>query len=412
MNIVYIHQYFMTDRGKSGTRSYGVAKHMASAGHKVHMICGIHEVSEFKPMPWYKLFERHEIDGIDVIVCNVLYSSNFKSVRRMWSFLWFAFLATMATLRVRKPDLVFATSTPLTAGIPGYIGAKLKRVPFVFEVRDLWPESFIRSGWATGNEPYIKIMSWLEKLLYKHAVKILLVSKGFEERLIERGYPEAKLHTILLGASGSLFCDITPNNDFLEEYNLNGKKIAIFTGAHGRANGLDYVLDCARYSLDRDDIAYVLIGSGSHKAILKERAKEEGLKNVVFADPVPQKQLPRILAVCHIGLMILADLGEPRPVTPNKIFDYMFAGIPSLVNFKGPTTDMVLADSSGFFVDPQHPEDMAEKVKMLADDPQLREKTGQRGRKAAWEKYDRKIIADQLLKTFEEARALYPKTKT
>lgn len=405
MKLVYIHQHFTTNRGKTGTRSYDVAKYMVEAGHQVSMICGINDASDIKPMPWYRWFRRENIDGIDLIVCNAPYSNNLGKLRRTWVFFWFAFLATIATIRVRKPILVFATSTPLTVGIPGYLAAKFKRVPFIFEVRDLWPESFVRSGWLKEDDLYVRLMAKLEVFCYKHAKRILLVSKAFETRLIERGLNPEKLKTVLLGADGNLFANPEPDEEFLDEYNIRGKTIAIFTGAHGKANGLDYVLDAAKHTLDRSDITYVLIGSGSEKPRLREKTRQMGLCNVVFAEPVPKKRLVNILATCHIGLMILKYIEGGRPVTPNKIFDYMFIGIPSIVNFEGPMIDIVKEDGSGCYADGTKPEELAEQVKMLADNKELREEMGRKGKEAAWKKYDRKILAVQLIETFQEVLA-------
>lgn len=392
----------MTNKGAGGTRSYDVAKHMVRYGHEVYMICGIYDISGIDPMPWYKLFRKEHMDGIEVTICNVYYSNKFNSLKRYWAFLWFAVLASVAVARIKNPELVFATSTPLTVGIPGHIGAHLKKVPFIFEVRDLWPESFVRSGWVKGTELSIKLMEKLEVFLYNRARKILLVSPGFEQRLIERGYAPGKLRTILLGADGSLFEQVTPDHEFLKTHNLEGKSIAIFTGAHGKANGLDYVVDAAAHSMKRPDIAYVLIGEGSEKNRLKERAKEEGLTNIIFADAVPKEQLSGILAVCQIGLMILKDIGEPRPVTPNKIFDYMFMAMPSIVNFEGPTIDMVRQEECGLFANPHRPEDLAEKIHWLTDNPEQSRHMGQNGKKAAFARYDRKTIATQLIDTFQE----------
>jgi len=398
MKIVYIHQYFTTNKGTGGTRSYDVAKHMVQAGHQVYMICGIAATSGLAKMPWYKLLRRDNIDGIHCIVCNVPYSGNMGSRKRIFSFAWFVVLATFASLLVSRPDLIFATSTPLFVGIPGLISSKIKRVPFIFEVRDLWPESFIIGGAATGDELYIKFMAWIERLCYKNAKKILLVSSGFEKR------PE-KLKTILLGADGSLFNDVEPDTEFLTKHNLNGRKIAVFTGAHGRANGLDYVLDAADYSRQRRDIAYVLIGDGREKRRLIERAKEKGLDNVVFVEPVSKTQLAKILALCDIGLMILKHIEGGRPVTPNKIFDYMFSAMPSVVNFQGPTVDMVNNEKCGLFADPLDPKSLSEKVEYLVDNPQIAKEMGENGRKAAYQKYDRKVISMQIIETFEEVLA-------
>lgn len=405
MRLVYIHQHFCTNEGTSGTRSYDVSRYLIEAGHQITMICGLSDQSGLKPMPWYRLFRRDNIDGIELIVCNVPYSNRLGVLARYWAFCWFAVLGTIAAVSVRRPDVVFATSTPLSVGVPGYLAATVKRVPFVFEVRDLWPESFIRSGWVKGTELSIRIMSWLETFIYDRAAKILLVSPGFEKRLIERGFPPGKLKTILLGADDSLFETVTPDPEFLAQYQLEGKALAIYTGAHGKANGLDYILAAAEHSRGRPDIAYVLLGEGSEKPRLNAIAREKRLTNVVFADAVPKKRLPGILALCHIGLMILKDVDEPRPVTPNKIFDYMFTKLPALVNFEGPTIEMVEREGCGLFVDPKRPAELAEKVAKLAGDPDVRRELGARGRKAAVEKYGRRNIAGQLAETFGEVLA-------
>lgn len=400
MRLIYIHQYFTTNKGKSGTRSYDVAKYMVQAGHEVYMICGISETSGLKPLPWYKLYRKENIDGIKTIACNVSYSNGMSNIARMFSFIWFVILGTIVAFTIKKPDLVFATSTPIFVGIPGLIASKLKKAKFVFEVRDLWPESFLQGGWAKGDELYIRFMGWLEKFLYKKAEKVVLVSQGFKDNLIKRGFPAEKFEVVFLGADGKIFENVVEDNKFRNKYKLADKKIAIYTGAHGQANGLYYILDAASESKDRDDIAYVMIGEGGEKLRLINRAKELDLKNVIFADAVVKTDLPGILKSCNIGLMILRNIGA-RPVTPNKIFDYMFTGIPSIVNFEGPTIDMVLAENSGIFADPLSPKDLAEKVKYLVDNPTIAKQMGENGRKAALEKYDRKVISQQLIDIFE-----------
>lgn len=399
MHIIYIHQHFCTNKGSGGTRSYDVSRSFVAKGHKVTMICGFMDIGGLQRPPIYKLFEHVKMDGFDVIVCNILYSSHQGFLARLWCFLGFAFLASIASLFVRKPDVVFATHTPLTVGIPGYIASRIKRVPFIFEVRDLWPESDIISG-NLKEGWFSKCIEAVEVFLYKKADKILLVSPGFEKRLLERGYPQSKLKTVLLGADSSIFRELKPDPEFRNRHGLNGKTVAVYTGVHGRANGLYYILDTAAAIKDRKNIAFLLIGDGMEKPNLVKRAEEMGLHNVIFHDYVPKTQLPGILACCDIGLMILADVGE-RPVTPNKIFDYMFSALPSIVNFSGPTLDMICEDGTGVFADPKDPSDLAQKVVFWAERPDEAKKVGQCARQTAFAKYDRKIIANKLIETFE-----------
>ena len=398
MHIVYIHQHFCTNEGSGGTRSHDVSRHLAALGHQVTMICGVADAGGLKMSPWYRPFRKYHMSGFDIIVCNVLYSNTQGFLARLWSFLWFAVLATPAALSVRKPDLIFATHTPLTVGLPGFIAARTKRVPFVFEVRDLWPESYILSG-NLKEGWFTKCMEALEVFLYAKADLILLVSPGFEKRLRQRGYPAEKLKTVLLGADGELFRELRSNDRFRAEHGLEGKTTAVYTGVHGQANGLDYILDAAKCLVHRPDIAFLLVGGGMEKPRLVRRAREIDLTNVRFIDYVPKTELPGILAVCDIGLMILANVGE-RPVTPNKIFDYMFAGLPSIVNFPGPTLEMVVADGTGVFADPARPEALAERVAHWADRRDEARAIGVRAREIAFRKYDRRSIAEQLCETF------------
>ncbi len=370
-------------------------------GHDVTVVSGLSSNAAFKPLPWYRLFRVERIDGIKVVLCNVDYGNNLNIPQRIWSFIGFAFLATIACIRERGIEIVFATSTPLTVGIPGRIGAAIRRIPYVFEVRDLWPEDLLAAGRMKPGLIY-KTWEWLESFCYAKAKKIILVSKGFHDRMLERGFAPDRLKTVLLGADGNLFKDVKPDFQYIKEQGLEGKTIAIFTGAHGDANGLFQLIEAAEYLRDRNDIAIVMIGQGKMKESLKEAVKEKQLENVYLLDPVSKTKLSGILAASHIGLMILKQIVRPRWVTPNKLFDYMFTGIPTLVNFPGTTAELVEADGVGMATTPGDAQDLAQRIKYYADNPEERRRVGEAAKKVAWQKYDRKIIAAQLNDVFNE----------
>lgn len=400
MNLIYIHEYFVTNEGTSGTRSYDVSKYLVQWGHRVTMITGLHEQSGLARLPWWRLFAEQDIDGIRVVTCNSYYSNKLRVHWRMWAWVKFALLATWVCLRSKNADLIFATSTPPTVGIPARIGSALKGIPYVFEVRDLWPEDLLAAGRMKKGLVY-RFWECLESFCYAKARRILLVSKGFHDRLMERGFDPARLRTIVLGADGSLFKDVAPDTAYLQENGLAGKIIAVYTGAHGDANGLDQVLDAAEHLRERTDIAIVMIGTGKMRDPLIARAAERKLDNVRFLPPVPKLRLPGILTGCHIGLMILKQISRPRWVTPNKIFDYMFAGLPTIVNFAGTTAEMVQADGAGVVSAPGSAEDHAAKIRYYADHPDERAAIGRRAREIAWQKYDREAIAKELAGVFE-----------
>jgi glycosyltransferase involved in cell wall biosynthesis len=402
MKLVYIHQHFVTNEGTAGTRSYDVSKYMIAAGHEVTMVCGVYWQGSFKPMPWWRLWRVEWIDGIRVIVCNVYYANHHRPLLRMWRFLKFALLATLVTVKERGADVIFATSTPLTVGIPARIAAALKRIPYVFEVRDLWPEDLLAAGRLRPGFVYRRWEN-LEAFSYKRAKRILLVSQGFHDRLLERGMPPDRLKTILLGADGRLFDDLRPDTDYLARHGLAGKTIAVYTGSYGNANGLFQVLDAAAHLRDREDIALVLIGDGKERAELEARKQREGLNNVHLLPFVKKYELPNILAACHLGLMILKQISRPRWVTPNKLFDYIFTGLPTIVNFPGTTAELVEREGVGVAAVPGDARDLADKIRYYADHPEERAAIGARARAVAFAKFDRKQIAADIIEVLQAA---------
>ncbi len=398
MKILYIHQYFTTNEGGGGTRSYDVSRYLVSNGHSVTMICGMNQRAGLH-VRGIRLWKVTWIDGIKVIVLRVPYSNYMSVAARLFSFFNFSLLSILAGIKERKIDLVFASSTPLTVAIPGVVLSKFRRKPYIFEVRDLWPEDLVAAGRMKSGSIGHRIHEFLENRSYARASKVILVSKGFHDRLLERNYPDSFLETIELGADGELFENVRINKGFWKEKGLDSKTIAVYTGAHGNANGLYQILDAAEYLKNRDDIAIVMIGDGGEKPDLLKELQQRNLKNVHMFDPVIKKDLPGILAGCHIGLMILKQITRPRWVTPNKLFDYMFAGLPTLVNFEGTTAEIVEKEKIGITCKPGSAEDLAQGIQFFTDNPEKRLETGMNARRLAYQKYDRKILANKMEKT-------------
>lgn len=404
MKILYIHQHFITNEGSGGTRSYDVSRHMVAMGHQVTILCGDYWQSGWPPVAKHKLFEVRWVDGIKVIRCNAPYNNSMGAKDRMVSFLKFAAFATIAGLIEPDIDLMFATSTPLTVGIPGRLCANLRSLPYVFEVRDLWPEDLVDAGrFPHGSLPH-RAFQLLEWFSYGTARKILLVSRGFHDRLLERGFAPERLATIPLGAEGDLFAgEVEPDTDFFTTHGLQGKTVAIYAGSHGDENGLEQILAAASHLLDRPDIALALIGDGKMRSSLIQAAKDQNLTNVYFLPAVSKTHLPRVLRAAHVGLMILKQLPRPRWVTPNKLFDYMFSGLPTIVNYAGTTAQLVVDEQVGRASIPGDAIDLANQIKYFADHPEERAEVGAHARTVAFEKFDRQNIARALIDVFQEA---------
>ena len=399
MKILYFHQHFQVPTQAGATRSYEMAKALIAHGHQVTMVCG--KCCELNlPMTKNRFISRGDIDGIDVIQIALPYSNNDNIARRAWTFLRFALTGVKIALTA-KYDLLFATSTPLSVGIPGICAKLFRRKKFIFEVRDLWPELPRALGM---KNPFLLIgMSILEWMSYHAADRAIGLSPGICDGIRKRSRRGMEIAMIPNGCDLDIF---TPaNRGPLALPGISEKDtVAIFTGAHGIANGLDAVLDAAKLLLQRNrpDIRIVLIGSGKMKAHLKERAVEEHLTNCLFLDPVPKIELNRIVASADIGLMILKNVPAfYYGTSPNKFFDYIASGLPVLNNYPGFLADHITQYECGVVVPPDDPEAFAEALIHLADSPELLKKYGNNARLLAQEKFSREKLAAEFVAFIE-----------
>ncbi len=402
MRILYIHQNFVTREGSGITRPFDLTQYLQQMGHEVTVVCGIYDHCGFEAPPWYKPFGVQRINGVKVLACNVRYSNKMGPFRRLWALIGFALLAPAAAIFHRRVDVVFASSPPMESAIAGILASYRHRAAYVFEVRDLWPEDIVDAGRIKRGGIVHTFQRLLEWMSYRRASRVLPVSQGFHKRLLERGYPDSLLQTVMLGADGPLFKDVQPDHAFFKEMGLGEKFIAIYAGAHGLANGLHQVLDAAEYLKDRPDIALVLIGDGKDRPTLLKEVERRQLTNVHMVASVPKTRITGIMMASHVGLLILAQLFRPRRVTPNKLFDYMFAGIPTIVNFAGTAAEFAEEEGVGKASDPGSAEDLAAKIRYYADRPEERVAVGGRARDLAWAKYDRRAIATQMAEVFCE----------
>jgi len=342
------------------------------------------------------LITRRVVDGIDLRIVNVRYDNKQSFWRRILAFLLFMAVSTIEVLRVRDADVVFATSTPLTVGFPGTVAHYLARKPFVFEVRDIWPETAVEVG-ALRNPVLIWAAGLAERTFYRAASRIVVISQRMAERLRARLGPAGdKVSVIPLGADCTLFSEAEPDLAWRRTHGLEGKFVAVFAGAHGRVNALPWVLRAAALLRDDVRIRIVLIGTGILKPLLMEQARREALDNVLFLDPIPKERLAGVLKACDLGLMTLENLSIFDTACPNKFMDYLAAGLPVLVNFDGEAGWICRREGCGLVVPPEDAESMAGAIRDLAADPQAARAMGDRGRALAADRFDRRRLVEQI----------------
>jgi glycosyltransferase involved in cell wall biosynthesis len=352
MNVLYFHQYFSTPNGATGTRSYEMATRLIERGHSVTMVCGSAEASDTGlTIPFRWGCRKGVVDGINIIEFNPHYSNNQSFIRRSVSFMVFAIQGARIAL-FYDTDIVFATSTPLTAGIPGLVARWIRRRRFVFEVRDLWPELPAAMGIVT-NRIVLGLMRILELVSYKSAHKLIGLSPGIVDGIVQNEIPASDVVLIPNGCDLRLF-ENAPDSwrpDGIGEDDF----MAVYAGAHGLANGLGAILDAAAelIAAGRENIKIVIVGNGALKSFLEERAKSEHLNNCVFLEPVSKHRLAGLFSSADIGLQVLKD--EPSfyyGTSPNKFFDYLASGLPVLVNYPGWVADIISANGCGFVCQP------------------------------------------------------------
>ena len=404
MKVLYFHQHFSTPSGSTGIRSYEMAQRLLARGHQVTMVCGSYRGGVTGLTSSFVSGRRRGIvAGIDVIEFDLTYGNGDGFLLRTWTFIRFALRSAWVALSERY-DVVFATTTPLTAGIPGILARWLRGKKFVFEVRDLWPE-LPRAMGVISNPLVLGAMALLEWVSYRSAHRLVALSPGIADGIARLGVQRARIASVPNGCDLAIFGgDQSPwrppgvsSNDLL----------AVYTGTHGLANGLDAVLDAAVIlkSRGRSDVKLLLIGDGQLKPALIERAGRESLSNVIFHDPINKDSLARLMASADVGMQILANVPAFYfGTSPNKFFDYLAAGIPVLINYPGWLAQVVDVAECGFVVPAADSGKFADALVMAADNRQLLMAMGKRARELAESKFDRAELADRWVDWVIEGR--------
>lgn len=405
MRVLYFHQHFATPQGSTGTRSYEFARALVARGHQVTMVCGAHAQSGLElPIVPDRGWHEGEVDGIKVISLPLAYSNRDSLLRRGFTFARFA-VRSMAIALEFDYDLVFATSTPITAVIPGLAAKFARGKPFVFEVRDLWPE--LPRALGLRNPFILGGMTCLELAGYSSADACVGLSPGIVEGIRERAPAHKPVTMIPNGCDLSLFHP--SKRASLELPGIGpGDFVAGFTGAHGPANGLDALLAVAAELRRRGDqrIKIIFVGEGKEKERLAAAARAQGLTQCLFFPSVPKAQLGRLTASLDCGLMVLRNIPAfYRGTSPNKFFDYVAAGIPVVNNYPGWVAGLISEAEAGLVVASDNPQAFADALQRLAADRKLRDRMGANARKLAEAHFARDELAAKFIGVLEAAAA-------
>jgi glycosyltransferase involved in cell wall biosynthesis len=350
MRVLYFHQHFSTPKGSAGIRSYEMARQLIVRGHQVTMICGSYGAGVTGlDSSFINGCRKGMVDGIDIVEFDLAYSNSDGLLKRSWTFFKFA-TRSIGLAFTQQYDVLFATTTPLTAGIPGIFARWLRGKRFVFEVRDLWPE-LPRAMGVIRNPLILGAMSVLEWASYHSAHRLVGLSPGIVDGIAGRGVPRERIAIVPNGCDLGIFAGDAQG--WRPAAVSDSDLLAVFAGTHGVANGLAAVLDTAAElkRRGRNDIKLLLIGQGKLKASLQSRANAEGLTNVIFHEPVNKARLAGLMVKTDLGMQILANVPAfYYGTSPNKFFDYIASGLPVLNNYPGWLAELIVQNGCGLLI--------------------------------------------------------------
>lgn len=406
MKILIAHQYFLGQEDAGGSRWNEFARYFAEAGHEVTIVAGmVHYATGKKPDRYQGryILREEEGPGVTVYRCHVSQSYNKSFLGRAWGYFSFAVSSTLAgVFKAEKPDVIIATSPPLTVATTMIWLMRLRRRPAVFEVRDLWPESAIDTGVLAPGR-LANMLYRLEAKAYRRAKWINVLTPAFEQALIERkGVGPEKISMIPNGADLDIMMPGPRDNEVRQELGLGDRFVVSYFGAHGRANRLGQLLDAAALLKNQaPEIRIMLVGDGMEKPQLKADAEERGLDNVLFVDAVPKDQVSQYINASDVCTAVLMRNETFKTVYPNKVFDYMCCNRPILIGIDGVARKLVEDADAGVFVEPENPQAFVDALIKLRDDPEVRQRMGEAGRTYAAEHYSREGMAQKYLSVLE-----------
>ena len=400
MHILLIHQAFAALDEPGGTRHHELARNLQRRGHQVTIITS--PVSYLTGTSQGQRIRKQTDDlGVNIIRSYTLPVLHRSFILRVLSFLSFMISSFLNGLFVKRVDLVWGTTPPIFQAPTAWLLAQLKGVPFILEVRDLWPAFAVAVG-VLKNKTLIRLSERLERFLYRQADQVVVNSPGFIQHVEGRGAKKVAL--VPNGADPEMFNPNSEGQSFRRKFGIEDRFVVLYAGAHGMSNDLDVVLGAAEILCDQPGIVIVLLGSGKEKPRLRDDADRRGLENIMFLPPVPKVAMPGYLAGADACLAILKPIELYKTTYPNKVFDYMAAGRPVILAIDGVIRKVVENAGAGVFVPPGDPMVLADAIRDLATKPEKCRKMGMNGRSIVEAQYSRNQFAKKFALILEEMR--------
>jgi len=416
MRILFFCHYFPPEVNAPASRTYEHCLRWAKAGHDVTVITCQPNCPDGVLFPGYKnhiLPQKEMVDGIRVVRCWTYLAPNAGTVRRIANYVSYMVSAVLACLFVRRPDVIISTSPQFFCAWAGVFASWLKWSPLVVEIRDIWPESIVAVG-AMKDGPLLRVLEWLERVLYRSAKHIVTVGEGYKQRIEEKVPLQGRISVITNGVDLEFFKPASPDAEWLARWGLEGKFVCSYVGTIGMAHGLEIAIEASRRLRDggRDDIAFCLVGDGASRKRLQQQVAEADLSSyVVFTGRQPKEEMPRVLASSQASLIHLKKCELFEGVIPSKIFETMAMKVPMIMGVSGESRAIVNRAGAGIDMEPDNADELVAAVQRLADTPELAKSLGQSGRDFVHQYFNRDALAAsflELLESIVERRTITP----
>lgn len=409
MKILFLTDNFPPEVNAPATRTFEHCKHWVELGHEVTVITCAPNFPQGKVYKGYKnrLYSKETTEEITVVRVWSYMTANSGFFKRILDHLSYAFVAFIAGL-FQKSDLIVATSPQFFTTWAGWGLSKVKRKPWVFELRDIWPES-LRTVGALKYERLLNLLEKIELGLYRDANKVIAVTDAFKTNLISRGIAESKISVITNGSNNELFSKRAKNQELIERLNINNKFVVGYIGTHGMAHSLDFIVKSIQ-KVDDSEIHFLFIGDGAIKKDIVELSKDLELKNITFLDSISKEEVPSYLSICDVSLAPLKNRENFKEVIPSKIFEASAMGKPTLLGVQGEAQKILERYNAGVCFVPEDEEDFLLKLKEIKDEGRYVEY--QKGCEVLAKMYDRKKLAEDMISTLENMmEKRYPQEK-
>lgn len=418
MKILHISQYFPPEMGAPAARAVELARHWVAAGHEVTVLTGFpNHPTGVVPREYRDKFRRlvvHEhTDGIHVVRSWLLPFPNRKAYERILSYCSFCISAASTGLFLSRPDVVIATSPQLLVGLSGWCVARWKSVPFVFEVRDLWPESLTAVGMGNEDSLLHRCLTRIAGFLYRRSDRVVVVTPAFEDYLVEHWrVPREKISVIENGVETQLFA---PDSATALERQLgaDGKFVVSYIGTIGMAHGLGTIIEAAtRLRHSNPEIVFLVLGEGTEKASVIARARESDLSNVLFVDQQPREKIPAYICASDICLVLLKKADLFKTVIPTKMLEFMACARPVILGVDGQARAILEEARGGLVIEPENSDALVSAIRLLAANPEMAAQLGRNGREYVARRFSRRETADKYIRVLERLLNLPQDHKT